>query len=339
MATPTDEALYNKTKNDVDKIYDKPSAYRSMAYTRFYLRAYRDKYGDDKKAYKGKRPGDLHKWRKEQWVDVRSYVKHPDDPEKCGNVEYDKGEYPYCMPLSEAKKYTKTELIALIKRKDELGKTRLVRDPYLRDLGMEKGKKAPREKKEVVKMTKEDLIKEHKQLVKDLKNPTKENIDNELKRQSKELVEYEKKPRGRPRVEKPAREPMKRGRKAKPAVEQVVEETTEAKKETRGRKRLSDEQRSAVYQAKLEARKTARATARAEKQAEADRLREARIVEGQQRWAEHQERNRATPSERTPGNTIIPNGDYIGGRYRRNGGSERQKKMNIVPGQMTLSFD
>jgi hypothetical protein len=134
MSTPVDEKLYESTKKEVDKIYDKPSAYRSMAYTRFYLRAFREKYGQKKSAYKGKRPGDLEKWRREKWVDVRSYLDTPKNPIACGGVEYGKKEYPLCMPESKAKSYTKEELSALLYRKGELGKTRLVKEPYLRDL-------------------------------------------------------------------------------------------------------------------------------------------------------------------------------------------------------------
>ena len=148
MATPSDEALYEKTKAEVDKIYDKPSAYRSMAYTRFYLKAYREKHGNDKNAYKGKKPGDLKKWRDEKWIDIRSYVDTPEKPKACGTIEYKKDEYPLCMPLRKAKSYSETELIALLNRKAELGKTRLVKEPYLRDLGVSEKEPEPKMEKE-----------------------------------------------------------------------------------------------------------------------------------------------------------------------------------------------
>jgi hypothetical protein len=143
---PTDEKLYNKTKAEVDKVYDKPSAYRSMAYTRFYLRAYREKYGNDKKAYTGKKPGDLEKWRREKWIDVRSYVDTPDSIKPCGAIEYGKKEYPLCMPEKKIKRYDKSELVALLNRKAELGKTRLVKDPFLRDMNLVEEPKADRVK-------------------------------------------------------------------------------------------------------------------------------------------------------------------------------------------------
>jgi len=134
MAEPTDEALYNKSKQEVDKNYDKPSAYRSMAYARTYLKNYREKYGDDKKAYKGKNPEELKTWRKEKWLDVKSVLKDPKNPTVCGNAPIKAGEYPLCMPVKEIAKYGKTELQLLVNRKNELGKKRLVKDAFLRDV-------------------------------------------------------------------------------------------------------------------------------------------------------------------------------------------------------------
>lgn len=134
MSEPVDEKLYSETKKKVDEIYDKPSAYRSMAYSRFYLRAFREKYGLKKVPYKGKRPGELEKWRREKWIDIRSFLDTPEDPKACGAIEYGKKEYPLCMPISKAKRYDKQELSALLYRKSELGKSRLVKEPYLRDL-------------------------------------------------------------------------------------------------------------------------------------------------------------------------------------------------------------
>jgi hypothetical protein len=109
MAEPTDVALYNKSKQEVDKNYDKPSAYRSMAYTRTYLKNYREKYGDDKKAYKGKNPEELKTWRREKWLDVKSVLKDPKNPTACGNAPIKPGEYPLCMPVKEIGQYSKGE--------------------------------------------------------------------------------------------------------------------------------------------------------------------------------------------------------------------------------------
>jgi hypothetical protein len=134
MAEPSDQELYNKSKDEVNKNYDKPSAYRSMAYARTYLKNYREKYGDDKKAYKGKNPENLKTWRKEKWIDVKSFVKDPKQPTACGNAPIKKGEYPLCMPVSQAQKYNKSELNLLIARKNQIGKRRLVKDAFLRDV-------------------------------------------------------------------------------------------------------------------------------------------------------------------------------------------------------------
>lgn len=134
MAEPSDQELYNKSKGEVDKNYDKPSAYRSMAYTRTYLKLYREKYGDDKKAYKGKNPGELKTWRKDKWVDVKSFLSNPNNPTVCGNAPIKKGEYPLCMPEKQLSKYSKSELGLLVKRKNQIGKRRLVKDAFLRDI-------------------------------------------------------------------------------------------------------------------------------------------------------------------------------------------------------------
>jgi hypothetical protein len=134
MAEPSDLALYDKSKAEVNKNYDKPSAYRSMAYARTYLKNYREKYGDDKKAYKGKNPESLKTWRKDKWVDVKSFVKDPKNPTACGNAPIKKGEYPLCMPIAKAQSYNKSELNLLIARKNQIGKRRLVKDAFLRDV-------------------------------------------------------------------------------------------------------------------------------------------------------------------------------------------------------------
>jgi len=134
MAEPSDQELYNSSKREVDKNYDKPSAYRSMAYTRTYLKKYREKYGDDKKAYKGKNPEELKTWRKEKWIDVKSFLQNPKSPIACGNAAVKSGEYPLCMPKNDLAKYNKSELNLLVQRKNQIGKRRLVKDAFLRDI-------------------------------------------------------------------------------------------------------------------------------------------------------------------------------------------------------------
>jgi hypothetical protein len=160
MAEPTDAALYNKSKQEVDKNYDKPSAYRSMAYTRTYLKNYREKYGDDKKAYKGKNPEQLKTWRREKWIDVKSALKDPKNPTACGNAPIKPGEYPLCMPIKEIAQYSKGELQLLVNRKNELGKKRLVKDAYLRDVLEPEKIPAIREYKEKYAKTKTEKLPE-----------------------------------------------------------------------------------------------------------------------------------------------------------------------------------
>jgi len=135
MAEPTDVALYNKSKEEVNKSYDKPSAYRSMAYTKTYLKNFLEKYGDDKKPYTGKNPEGLKKWRREKWVDVKSVLKDPKNPVACGNVDTKSGEYPLCMPVRQLAKYNESELKTLVRRKNELGRKTLVKETALRARG------------------------------------------------------------------------------------------------------------------------------------------------------------------------------------------------------------
>ena len=222
MAEPSDMSLYNKSKEEVNKNYDKPSAYRSMAYARTYLKNYREKYGDDKKAYKGKNPEELKTWRKEKWIDVKSFVKDPKNPTACGNAPIKKGEYPLCMPVSQAAKYNKSELNLLIARKNQIGKRRLVKDAFLRDV-LEPEKITPirqykdkyvKEKKNKLpeplpKAQAEKILKEkplRKSDYEEIKEP-KPVVDAETKRLAKnarQRAAYTPRP---PRPEKPKPEP------------------------------------------------------------------------------------------------------------------------------------
>ena len=199
MSVPVDEKLYEETKRKVDDIYDKPSAYRSMAYTRFYLRAFREKYGEKKAAYKGKKPGDLEKWRREKWIDIRSFLDTPEDPKPCGAIEYGKKEYPLCMPESKAKRYNKQELSALLYRKSELGKTRLVKEPFLRDLY---GKPIKEVKAKDIKPLEEPKVLKEKKVKEPKPEKAPKAKKEEVFRAEEPVVEKppaEKRPAGRPR--------------------------------------------------------------------------------------------------------------------------------------------
>ena len=131
MSEPTDTKLYDKVVDEVNKSYKKPSAYRSMAYVKFYKKAFEEKYGDKESPYKGEKTAELKKWRKEKWVDVKSALRDPENPVACGNEPSKKGEYPLCIPEKELEKYSKKELEVLVDRKNELGQKTLVKDTVL----------------------------------------------------------------------------------------------------------------------------------------------------------------------------------------------------------------
>jgi len=235
MAEPSDQELYNKAKDEVNKSYDKPSAYRSMAYTRTYLKKYREKYGDDKKAYRGKNPENLKTWRREKWVDVKSFVKDPKNPTSCGNAPIKKGEYPLCMPVSDARKYNKSELNLLIQRKNQIGKRRLVKDAFLRDV-LEPEKITP------IREYKDKYVKEKKnKLPEPLPEKEAKKILKEKPMKIEPLVEKEPKLTLTPEQKKEAkneaqkiRDEAKRAikRQAKPATESVEQSVKSSEDKT-----------------------------------------------------------------------------------------------------------
>jgi len=244
MSRPSDEKLYERVKTEVDKSYDKPSAYRSMAYTRAYLKAYREKYGDDKKAYAGKKPGELKEWRDEKWIDVKSFVKDPVNPTKCGNAPIGKGEYPLCMPMKEAKSYSEGELKLLMARKNELGKRRLVKDTFLRDVL--KPDEIPAERIYKQKYNRDRRLK----LAKPLPEKKAEKIEKEPT--MKEVVAQQIK-------EKAIKRSV--GRPRKPQEEVVVSEPTGR---PRGRPVFTEEQKVAAAERRKEYAESRRMEARAE---------------------------------------------------------------------------
>jgi hypothetical protein len=61
--TPSDLKLYEKVKISINKIYSKPSAYRSMAYIKEYKRLGGKFIADSK-------PRNLTRWMQEKWQDV-----------------------------------------------------------------------------------------------------------------------------------------------------------------------------------------------------------------------------------------------------------------------------
>jgi hypothetical protein len=225
MTEPTDKALYDKIVAEVNKSYKKPSAYRSMGYAKYYKKAFEEKYGSKKSAYKGKNPEELKTWRKEKWVDVKSVLKDPKNPTACGNEPVAKGEYPLCMKEKDLGKYTKGELELLRERKNKLGKKRLVKEAYLRDV-------LEPEKTPATRVYKQKYV------------PKKEKIEPIPEKEAIKILN-----------EKPIRE-----KRIREKVQRVTIPTTEDLKpaKPRGRPKLSAEQLQANKQATLERRRIAR---------------------------------------------------------------------------------
>jgi len=279
MATPADENLYKKVKADVDKVYDKPSAYRSMAYTRFYLKEFEEKYGDKKKAYKGKNPEELETWRKEKWIDVKSFLRDPQKPTACGNEPYGKGEYPLCMPKTEASRYSRGELELLVERKKQLGKRRLVKDAYLRDVL--KPDEIPPTRKYKDKYIKEKKLKLPKPL------PEKE----AEKILAEPPIVKEKKPR-------------QKTKKMTEEVQEVTVPVVEKPKRGRGRRRSSKEEKAkskaTALQRRNEKRKEETAGRADEREAEKKRKQEERDARRQQEEEARQKARQERELEQPP---------------------------------------
>jgi hypothetical protein len=219
MTEPTDKILYDKIVAEVNKSYKKPSAYRSMGYAKYYKKAFEEKYGTKKSAYKGKNPEELKTWRKEKWVDIKSVLRDPKNPTACGNEPVAKGEYPLCMKEKEVKKYSKGELELLQDRKNKIGKKRLVKDAFLRDV-------LEPEKTPAARVYKQKYV------------PKKEQIEPLPEKEATKILN-EKRIRGK--------------------VQRVTIPTTEdLKPKARGRPKLSAEQLEANKQATLERRRVAR---------------------------------------------------------------------------------
>jgi hypothetical protein len=296
MSEPTDKALYNKVKAEVDKTYTKPSAYRSMAYTRFYLKEYEEKYGTKKTAYKGKKKEELKDWRDEEWIDVKSFLRDPKNPTACGNEPYKKGEYPLCMPINEAGKYSRGELELLRKRKNEIGKQRLVKDAYLRDVL--KPDEIPPERVYKQKYLKEKLPKplppkEAEKILKEkpiLKEKTKKmaEAEEEQKVTIPTIEELKpRRPRGRPKL---SEEQLKINKEAslqrrREARQKIKEENRQKREETRKTK----EEEKARAKAEAEANRPVKQT---RKEAVDDALQGIRVVRTADMTPEERERYR-----------------------------------------------
>jgi hypothetical protein len=264
MSEPVDVAMYNEVKKEVDKNYDKPSAYRSMAYTRTYIKKFKEKYGAKRNPYSGSKPGNLKVWRNEKWVDIKSFLENPKNPTACGNEPYKKGEYPLCMPEKKAATYSKEELQLLVARKNELGKRRLVKDAYLRDVL--KPDEIPKSR-----IYKQKYIKDRRLKIPEpvAKKEAKKILEDEA---AKTKVEKEVGPRGRPKVS-----------------EERKQEVYQAKLEKRKEERMAArEERSKVFaqraaerelakQERASERESAREIKRTMKQVEVEKMKEPKV--------------------------------------------------------------
>jgi hypothetical protein len=112
MSIPKDHKLYEKAKDEADKIYKKSSAYKSGYIVKTYKKLYKEKYGDEN-AFEGKKKKQegLTRWFNEKWTDVGSK----------------KNDYPLYRPTVRVNKKTP-------KTAQEVGKKRLEEQDILKQI-------------------------------------------------------------------------------------------------------------------------------------------------------------------------------------------------------------
>lgn len=97
-----------------DKVYDRPSLYRSSYALKLALKndsEYKKQYDDYlKKTKTNKKPYSINQWFKEKWVNVREYLKG--NIVECGSDEPEK--FPACRPLVRINKKTPITLPELL---------------------------------------------------------------------------------------------------------------------------------------------------------------------------------------------------------------------------------
>lgn len=121
MESAKDIELYQEAKRFIDGIYERPSAYKSMAISKRYMDLYKEKYGSAD-AYRGAPNSKLAKWRAEKWTDVESYIAGKHRP--CGDPELKrkrKGRgsrnLPACRPLKVLERIPERVLKIAISKK------------------------------------------------------------------------------------------------------------------------------------------------------------------------------------------------------------------------------
>jgi hypothetical protein len=118
MSVPADPELYERVKREINKIYEKPSAYRSGAYVKKY-KELGGKYIGKKQEKEG-----ISRWFKEQWKDISGLSYPVYRPTKRITMEtpltvkeIDKGNLKSQIKLKQKIK-GKSNLPAFIKKKE-----------------------------------------------------------------------------------------------------------------------------------------------------------------------------------------------------------------------------
>lgn len=70
MPKAKDPQLYEQARNEADKVYKKPSAYKSGFIVKKYKELYKTKYGSGEAYLDDKKPKNLKRWFMESWADV-----------------------------------------------------------------------------------------------------------------------------------------------------------------------------------------------------------------------------------------------------------------------------
>lgn len=74
MAKPKDLALYDKAREEANKVYKKPSAYKSGFIQKKYKELYLSKYNSTRAYFEDGKEKPLARWFKEKWQDVGEKV-------------------------------------------------------------------------------------------------------------------------------------------------------------------------------------------------------------------------------------------------------------------------
>jgi len=182
---PSNKKLYESIKKKVFIKYPKHSAYRSMLLVKEYKKA-GGKYLKDN----GKKMN-IKKWLGQEWTSLNDY-HHNNEIVKCGNSNTEEkfNEYPVCRPLSIIKKLSHPQMQKLINEKNILKEKPLISSKVLNSnkFNIKNTKTGTGQNK--ITMSKKDLLKEHKHLIKVLKSGNKKEQIKEALDQKEEMKKY-----------------------------------------------------------------------------------------------------------------------------------------------------